>query len=167
VTSAAPGDLQRAIARVTDTAPALDTATALESVRAARPAADLLAVVLQPAKGRCVVAARPIPKGTLVLADPVVIVPRSEAEHVERTVLGRYVFTWDDDGNLCAVLGLGSLVNHAPEANVELDSNLAAGTMDFVAARDIAAGEELVYDYGYDARELERTYGIPAGPAGG
>jgi hypothetical protein len=126
-------------------------------------ARDLVTVSVHPVKGRCVVAARAIRKGTLVLADPVVVVPASETHLTDETVLGRYVFEWSEDGEMCAVLGLGSLINHDPDANVELASNFADRTMDFVALRDIAEGEELVYDYGHEADELERYYGIPRG----
>lgn len=126
-----------------------------------RPAHDLVAVTVDPVKGRCVVAVRPIAKGTLILADPVVVVPTNESALMNQTVLGRYVFEWSDDGELCAVLGFGSLINHGSAENVELDSNFDDTTMDFYALRDIAAGEELVYDYGHEAKELENYYGIP------
>jgi len=63
------------------------------------------------------------------------------------------------------VLGLGSLINHATAENVELVSNFDNRTMDFFALRDLAAGEELVYDYGHEEGELETYYGIPPAPA--
>ncbi len=122
---------------------------------------DLVAITLHPVKGRCVVAARPIAKGTRILADPVLVVPVAEAERTEQTILGRYVFLWNDDGDTCAVFGLGSLINHDVEANVELVPNFADRTMDFFALTDIAEGEELVYDYGQDEDELGDYYGIP------
>lgn len=121
----------------------------------------LVSVTVDPVKGRCVVAACDIPKGTRILSDPVVVVPLEESELMDESVLGRYVFEWNDEGNLCAVFGLGSLINHGSSANVELVSNFAEQTMDFLAATDIAAGEELVYDYGHEVDELERYYGIP------
>jgi len=124
-------------------------------------APDLVAVTVDPVKGRCVVAIRPIQKGTRILADPVVVVPTSESELTDQTVLGRYVFEWTDEGDLCAVLGLGSLINHATAENVELVSNFDDRTMDFFALKDIAAGEELVYDYGHEEGELATYYGIP------
>ena len=102
---------------------------------------DLVAVTVDPVKGRCVVAVRPIAKGTRILADPVIVVPTNESDLMNKTLVGRYVFEWSDDGELCVVLGLGSLINHAPAENVELDSNFDDRTMDFFALRDIAAGE--------------------------
>lgn len=122
---------------------------------------ELVTITTHPIKGRCVVAACDIRKGTRILADPVLVVPVDEWEHTEQTVLGRYVFEWNDDGDTCAVFGLGSLLNHDSKANVELVSNFADRTMDFFALTDIEAGAELVYDYGHEEDELESYYGIP------
>lgn len=124
---------------------------------------DLVRIVRDPVRGRCVVAARDIAAGTRILADPIVFVPKEQSVHTDQTTLGRYLFEWTDEGDLCNVLGYGSLINHGADANVELDSNFDDLTMDFHALRDIAAGEELVYDYGHDADELESYYGIPRG----
>jgi len=121
---------------------------------------DLIVQVV-PGRGRCVIAARDIPKGTRVLADPVIPVPGEESEFTDQTVVGRYVFQWNDADDLCVVLGLGSLINHGLPENVSLVSNFEDMTMEFHAISDIKAGEELVYDYGHDAEELSGYYGIP------
>lgn len=114
-----------------------------------------------PGRGRGVFATHDIPKGARLLADPIVFVPREESKYTDPSIVGRYVFEWNDDGDLCVVLGLGSLINHGLPENVRLDSNLEERTMEFFAVRDIVAGEELVYDYGHDAHELSTYYGIP------
>ena len=114
-----------------------------------------------PGKGRCVFALRDIPKGALVLADPIILVPGDQSDHTDETVVGRYVFQWNDEDDLAVVLGLGSLINHGLLENVALVSNYAEMTMEFYATRDIKAGDELVYDYGHDNEELTEYYGIP------
>ncbi len=115
-----------------------------------------------PGKGRCVFAATDIPKGTLVLADHVIFVPGDESDHTDQTVVGRYVFQWNEEDDLCVVLGLGSLLNHGLPENVSLVSNYEQMMMEFYALTDIKAGEELVYDYGHEGDELTGYYGIPA-----
>jgi hypothetical protein len=120
-----------------------------------------LLVRVVPGKGRCVFAARDIRKGSLVLADPVIFVPGDESDHTDRTAVGRYVFQWNEEDDLCVVLGLGSLINHGLPENVSLVSNYAQMTMEFYALADIKAGDELVYDYGHEADELTTYYGIP------
>jgi SET domain-containing protein len=114
-----------------------------------------------PGKGRCVFATRDIAKGSLVLADPIILVPGEESEHTDKTAVGRYVFQWNDEDDIAVVLGLGSLINHGLPENVSLVSNYQDQTMEFYALKDIKAGEELVYDYGHDHEELSDYYGIP------
>ena len=120
-----------------------------------------LEVRVVPGKGRCVFAARDIAKGQLVLADPIIFVPGAESDHTDRTSVGRYVFQWNEDDDLCVVLGFGSLINHGLPVNVSLVSNYKDQTMEFYAFADIKAGDELVYDYGHDSDELTGYYGIP------
>jgi hypothetical protein len=122
-----------------------------------------LEVRVIPGKGRCVFAARAIAKGQLVLADPIIFVPGGESDHTDQTSVGRYVFQWNEDDDLCVVLGYGSLINHGLPENVSLVSNYKDQTMEFYAYTDIKAGDELVYDYGHDAEELTGYYGIPTG----
>jgi hypothetical protein len=114
-----------------------------------------------PGKGRCVFAARDIANGALLMADPIILVPGEESDHTDLTVVGRYVFQWNDEDDLAVVLGIGSLLNHGLPENVALVSNYADQTMEFYATRDIKAGDELVYDYGHDNDELSEYYGIP------
>lgn len=114
-----------------------------------------------PGRGRCVFAARDIPKGALVMADPIIFVPGAESDHTDQTAVGRYVFQWNEDDDLCVVLGYGSLINHGLPENVSLVSNYKDQTMEFYAYTDIKAGEELLYDYGHEADELTQYYGIP------
>ena len=129
------------------------------------PVTSDLIVKIVPGKGRCVIAARDIPKGARVLADPVIFVPGEESEHTDRTAVGRYVFQWNDEDDLCVVLGLGSLINHGLPENVALVSNFEEMAMEFYAIADIKAGDELVYDYGHEAEELVVYYGIPGAAA--
>ncbi|MDZ4741592.1 MAG: SET domain-containing protein-lysine N-methyltransferase [Alphaproteobacteria bacterium] len=96
------------------------------------------------------------------MADPIIFVPGGDSDHTDQTSVGRYVFQWNEDDDLCVVLGLGSLINHGLPENVSLVSNYKDQTMEFYAYTDIKAGDELVYDYGHDAEELTGYYGIPA-----
>ena len=120
-----------------------------------------LIVKVLPGRGRCVIAARDIPRGMRVLADPVIVVPGVESDFTDQTAVGRYVFQWNDEDDLCVVLGFGSLINHGLPENVALVSNFEEMTMEFYAVADIKAGDELVYDYGHEAEELAEYYGIP------
>lgn len=114
-----------------------------------------------PGRGRCVFAARDVAKGELLIADHIILVPGDQSDFTDQTSVGRYVFQWNEDDDLCVVLGVGSLINHGLPENVSLVSNYKDQTMEFYALKDIKAGEELCYDYGHDLDELSDYYGIP------
>jgi len=114
-----------------------------------------------PGKGRCVFATRDIPEGELLFADHIIVVPGDQSDFTDQTTVGRYVFQWNEDDDLCVVLGYGSLINHGLPENVSLVSNYKDQTMEFYAYGNIKAGEELCYDYGHDADELVTYYGLP------
>jgi hypothetical protein len=126
-----------------------------------QPLNPSLEVRVLPGKGRCVFATRDIAKGTLLMADHIVLVPGGESDHTDVTTVGRYLFQWNEDDDLCVVLGIGSLLNHGLPENVSIVSNYKDLKMEFYAYTDIKAGEELVYDYGHEPDDLTSYYGIP------
>jgi hypothetical protein len=104
-----------------------------------------------PPKGRGVSATRPIPRDEVVESAPVIVIPADEQKLVHATLLNDYVFGWGD--TIAVVLGYGSLYNHSWEPNLEYRKRLDDGLVDFVALRDIAAGEELTTNYSSSSPE--------------
>ncbi len=102
-------------------------------------------------KGRGVVALRDCPAGTELERSPVIIVPDADLlkRSSGRTVLDQYLLHWSDEPGREHAMGLGFLMlyNHSKRPNVEFRSGSEPETMSVIALRDIAAGEELVYDY--------------------
>jgi SET domain-containing protein len=102
-------------------------------------------------KGRGVVALRALAAGTEVERSPVIAVP--EADLLDRadgmTVFDEYLLYWSDDPARIVAMGGGLLMiyNHSTEPNVEFQTGPEPETMSVIALRDIAAGEELLYDY--------------------
>lgn len=116
----------------------------------------MIFVQYSPVNGLGVFAKQHILFGTMVEAGPVIILEPEEFRLVERTGLSKYLFDWCVSGNAALVLGYGSLFNHSYEPNITASENLEDGTMEFLATRDIAKGEELFIDYtsGNPDREL-------------
>ena len=108
---------------------------------------------------RAVLAEEDIKKGETIEVCPVVLIPMSEINNVEKTVMTKYEFQWDED-NEALVLGYGSLYNHSFEANIEYELDLENKTMIFKAKRDITTGEELFIDYmdGGEGEEIPPEY---------
>ncbi len=102
-------------------------------------------------KGRGVVATHDCPAGTELERSPVIVVPDRDLIRRESdlTVFDQYLLYWSDDPARAAAMGAGLLMiyNHSRAPNVEFRTGPDPETMSVVALRNIAAGEELVYDY--------------------
>jgi SET domain-containing protein len=99
-------------------------------------------------KGKGVFAEQGFSKGDVIERAPVIVIPAEEWKYIEKTVLYHYVYSWGEDGEEMAMaLGLGSCYNHSYTPNAEFDTLLDEEVIEFVAARDIAAGEEITINY--------------------
>lgn len=100
------------------------------------------------ARGRGVFALAAIPAGTLIESADVIPVPRAEMGSIETCVLADYYFRWGEDGREGAIaLGYGSLYNHSYDPNARYVKRFDRRSIDFIALRDIAAGEEIRTNY--------------------
>ena len=109
-----------------------------------RPAVGL-EVRPAPGKGRGVFALRAFARGETVELAPVLALRPEDVDAAQATVLGSYVFGWR---NTVAVgLGFASIYTHAWDPNLHYFKRFEAGILEFVAARDIAVGDELTINY--------------------
>lgn len=113
-----------------------------------------------PGKGRGVFAARPFAAGELIERCPSLVLDGRHRQTYGRTVINNYHFEWGRDGSeaVALALGYGSLYNHSSTPNAESMNDIDANVVDFVAVRHIAAGEEIVINYGYAAERLPSWY---------
>jgi SET domain-containing protein len=83
--------------------------------------------------------------------------PRLTAKQTDGMYAGSevtYLFGLDDGKTVIDGFGMAAFVNHSCQPNCETDE--IAGRIWIIALRDIAAGEELTYDYNiYDAEPGE------------
>jgi SET domain-containing protein len=102
-------------------------------------------------KGRGVVAVHACSAGTVLECSPIITVPDVDLLNREGalTVFDQYLLYWSDDPSRSVAMGGGLLMfyNHSSDPNIEFQSGPEPESMCVVALRDIAAGEELVYDY--------------------
>jgi hypothetical protein len=110
-----------------------------------------VAVVRIPGKGRGVVTTQAIAAGETVERSPVL--PLSLADS-ECPGLSDYGMAWEENhdnptpGRECCVgLGYLSIYNHGAPPNAKLEHHYDTDEISVVALRDIAAGEEVTYDY--------------------
>jgi SET domain-containing protein len=95
---------------------------------------------------RCLKAARDIKKDEIIEACPIILLPLTEFDSLDKTVLRNYEFEWDDE-NEAMVIGYGSLFNHSFQPNVFYTRDFKTKSMTFFAARDIKKDEELFTNY--------------------
>lgn len=116
-----------------------------------------------PIHGNGVFALKPIDAGTRIAEYRGEIISRSELEHRAETRsreagqgenLSIYYFEVEDDCFIDATdlteENPARYINHACDENCEAIWNARERRMEIVAVRDIAAGEELSFDYGFD-----------------
>lgn len=103
-------------------------------------------------KGRGVFAARPFVAGEVVEVCPVILF-RKEYKVLHKE-LKTVVFHWQVPEGAAATqalaLGYGSLYNHANPSNLRYETDGEALVIRFIAARDVAADEELTINYNAD-----------------
>lgn len=100
--------------------------------------------------GRGVFAGRLFRRGEVIEVCPVLRLPSG----MPPDGLEYYVFKWGTEGKELAIaLGYGSLYNHSPDPNAAFTTRYARAEVVFRATRDIAAGEQVLIDYGWDEAE--------------
>ena len=83
------------------------------------------------------------------------MIPDKNWAQIETTVVHDYTFEWGEDGRHAAViLGIGSLINHSYTPNTVFVRQYSECEIDFVALRDIVAGEEVTTNYNGDPGDL-------------
>lgn len=109
--------------------------------------------------GMGVFAARNIEEGEVIEICPVLLFPKSELEHIRRTMLENYYFDWGDDDAWYAIcLGYGSLYNHSYQPNAEYGMDFELNTIDFYCIKPIPAGEEILINYNGDAENQTKVW---------
>ena len=98
-------------------------------------------------RGLGVFALRRFARGEIIERAPVILLPDPQWKLLNRTALQHYYYTWSGE-EAALVLGFGSFYNHSVNPNAEYLRHPAEQVMDYVALREIAAGEEIFIKYG-------------------
>ncbi len=107
-----------------------------------------LYVAHSPKHGRGVFTSEDIPEGTILEICPIILIPEGQVDTIHSTVLHDYYFLWGDHEEEAAIaLGFGSMYNHSFEPNASYFQDFDNNTMDFIAIKDIRAGDEILVNY--------------------
>ena len=110
----------------------------------------LLKLVPIDGKGRGVVTTKPIRKGKLVEASP--IIRMKKRDRLDRsTVLSNYPFEWDDPPYVQAFpLGFAGLLNHSDKPNCKIEADIEGEVLCIYTLKNVERGDELTWNYGID-----------------
>lgn len=104
------------------------------------------------AKGRGVFARKDFAKGDVIEACPVIVLTELEDQEVQKTILGKYVYEWEEKTS-AMVLGYGSIFNHSYTPNAEYTRDFKKGVLTYTAIKDIPKGTEIVVNYNGDPHD--------------
>lgn len=99
-----------------------------------------------------------IPEKTVFEVCPVLLLPKDQQVHIEKTVINVYHFEFTDEGDSCLALGMGSLYNHSYSPNAEYDSHEEKEEMSFKSLCNIPAGEEIRVNYNGDYKDKSELW---------
>lgn len=104
-----------------------------------------------PQKGRGVFTEEMIAADTIIEISPVIVMPKSDRLHLDKTLLHDYIFEWGVNKDLCCMaLGYIPIYNHSYTSNCEYFMDYTVETIMLKTVRDIKAGEEVTINYNGD-----------------
>ncbi len=101
--------------------------------------------------GRGLFATQAIPRDTVLMEAPVLLIAADQREALQATIVDDYVYEWDDDGTAALVLGVSSMCNHAEDPNAYLWLVPDGPGAELVTIANIAEGEEITVSYRAEA----------------
>ena len=109
-----------------------------------------IAIQMTKLKGKGVFAIKEYSQGDLIEKCPAVLISFAEADIVDRTKLGHYWFSWNEN---CLeeygafVGGFGMFYNHSQNANAIHLPDFDSQVLNIIALRNIRCGEEITLHY--------------------
>ena len=101
-------------------------------------------------KGRGIFAGRRFEADEVLERAPVLLIPNDEWDLVSGSIVASYCFTWGKADDAAIPLGRSSLLNHSYTPNAYAQISLRDRTIEFLALRNIEAGEEITLNYNGD-----------------
>lgn len=102
-------------------------------------------------KGRGVFTSEKILADTIIEIAAVIVMPKADRVHLDKTLLHDYIFEWGEEKDKCAMaLGMIPIYNHSYKSNCDYYMDYEANLMMIMTVRDIEKGEELHINYNGD-----------------
>lgn len=96
--------------------------------------------------GRGVFTTSSIEPNQIIEICPVIVIPKKELIHLDKTQLYNYYFVWNEvDGAIA--LGYGSIYNHSDKPNASFEVQTANKSLIFKSIKPIDSNTEILVDY--------------------
>ncbi|MEP7237773.1 MAG: SET domain-containing protein-lysine N-methyltransferase [Ferruginibacter sp.] len=110
-------------------------------------------------KGRGVFTRERIAANTVIEIAPVIVMQKTDREHLDKTLLHDYIFEWGKEKNKCAMaLGLIPIYNHSYKSNCEYFMDFEDDSIMVKTVRIIENGEELTINYNGDWNDGKKVW---------
>lgn len=110
-------------------------------------------------KGRGVFTNEPIAAETIIELSPVIVMPLSDREHLDKTLLHDYIFEWGaHNESCCMALGFIPIYNHSYQSNCEYFMDYEEEVVFIKTVRSITPGEELTINYNGDWNDDKKVW---------
>ncbi len=102
-------------------------------------------------KGKGVFTSSIIESGVVIEVSPVIVMPKEDRLHLDKTLLHDYIFEWGPlKDQCCMALGYIPMYNHSYSSNCEYFMDFETETIFVKTVREISIGEELTINYNGD-----------------
>ena len=110
-------------------------------------------------KGRGVFTRERIPANTVIEIATVIVMQKSDREHLDKTLLHDYIFEWGKEKDKCCMaLGLIPIYNHSYKSNCEYFMDYEDDSIMVKTIRVIENGEELTINYNGDWNDGKKVW---------
>jgi SET domain-containing protein len=110
-------------------------------------------------RGRGVFTRERIPTGTVIEVAPVIVMEKTDREHLDKTLLHDYIFEWGKDNKQCCMaLGMIPIYNHDYKSNCEYFMDFEDSTIFVKTVRVVEKGEELTINYNGDWNDGKKVW---------
>ncbi len=110
-------------------------------------------------KGRGVFTNTIIAGNTIIEIAPVIVMPKTDRAHLDKTLLHDYIFEWGEAKDQCCMaLGNIPIYNHSYQSNCEYFMDYEEQTIMLKTVREINAGEEITINYNGDWNDENKIW---------
>ncbi len=118
-----------------------------------------LFIDVTPNKGRGIFTNKQLEAGIVIEVAPVIVMTKTDREHLDKTLLHDYIFEWGTlKDKCCMALGLVPIYNHSFTSNCEYFMDFDKEIISIKTVRPIKKGDEITINYNGDWNDAAKLW---------